>query len=68
MTKFELWVARWLARRVVKNGYATSKLTALFSIILAEAQAEFTEDNEPTLHYFMRECLDSALNKGTKYP
>lgn len=60
-------VLRSICHRLVKQGPLHQvRITEYFRIMLDAAQAEFTEDNIPTLEAFLRECQDDAnkLNRG----
>lgn len=58
MSKFELMVAKWLARRVVVQGNHQARIVALYGAIYREARCTFYEDNDATLHSFMLECFE----------
>ena len=61
-------LVRWLLRRicrklVVQGPEHAGRITEYYRIMRAAAEAEFTEDNDPTLTAFLRECWDTANTK-----
>lgn len=61
LTKFERYILKRICRRLVRQGwYHKRRITEYYKIMREAAQAEFTEDNRPTLNSFLRECHDDA--------
>lgn len=52
---------RMICRKLVKQGrYHRDNIQKYYQIMYEVAQAEFTEDNKPTLDAFLQECFDEA--------
>jgi len=50
-----------ICKSLVKQGwFHKANITAFYRIMYQAAQAEFTEDNKPTLDTFLQECFDKA--------
>lgn len=58
------YILEILAERLVIQGpWHTERITEYFTILIQAARNEFTEDNKPTLEYFLKECFDDALER-----
>ena len=60
-------IGTWLLKRAVKQvmrqygrRFAKRDVIGLYSIIQEAAEDEFSEDNDPTIHFFLKECFDKA--------
>jgi hypothetical protein len=60
VSKLEKFLARWLARRIVRQGPHERRIAELYGVIYDAAADEFVEDNAVTLHSFLRGCFDAA--------
>lgn len=59
MSKLDLFIARWLIRRIVtQDEIHRQRITQLYATIREAAQREFYEDNDATLNAFLQECFD----------
>jgi len=57
------WLLRCICRKLVIQGpLHAQRITEYYRIMREAAEAEFTEDNDPTLTAFLRECWDTADN------
>lgn len=43
-----------------------TNIASYFQIMREAVENEFTEDNKPTLDYFLQECFDSTTNQELK--
>lgn len=69
MTKFELWFFKRIAKQEVRQGYQhAGRISEMYQIIRDAARAEFTEDNDPTLNSFLRDCFENHLDGGKCEP
>ena len=70
MKALELWIVRRYLRKQVIQGYDHHvRIAGLYQLIRDAAEAEFTEDNAPTLSSFLAECFESTqvwLYRGFK--
>jgi hypothetical protein len=59
MNKFEIWFLKRIFKKAVQQDYDhAARISGLYQMIRDAARAEFTEDNDPTLDSFLRECFD----------
>ena len=69
LTRLERWVARWLFRRVVKQGYHHFERTEETLEILGDEWGRmFTEDNKPTQVECLEECFYRAMDYRPAWP
>lgn len=60
MSRFELFVAAWLTRRLVEQGNHKRRIIDLFMMLRRQAEFEFTEDSAESLSAFLLDCFHSA--------
>ena len=61
MNKLETWFFKRILKQEVRQDYDHDvRITKMYQMIRDAARAEFTEDNEPTLDAFLRECFEAA--------
>lgn len=67
LTRLEAYVARWLFRRVVEQGYHHFDRTSeVLSILGEEWSRMFTEDNTVTQVFDLQECFNRAMGKPSE--
>lgn len=65
LTKLEIRVARWLFKRIVRQGYTHEFRTISVLQLLFEAwRAEFTEDNINTQDEHLMYCVQQGLHRS----
>lgn len=65
MTKFERWMLRRIARRIVIQSHEhMNNITEYYRIMADAAGDEFREDNRPTLEDFLQECHTDGFNRS----
>ena len=58
------WLLRRICRKLVEQGPEHAvRIREYYRILREAAEAEFTEDNAPTMTAFLRECWGTA-NRG----
>lgn len=67
LSRFDRWMLKRIAKRACKQGNQFDGLELTYKIIHDEAKAEFTEDNIPTLHAFLKERFNRALDLRWKH-
>jgi hypothetical protein len=55
-------------RLTIQSPFHESNIEEYFRIMIQAANEEFTEDNDPTLHGFLKDCFDRAIQKELKFP
>lgn len=60
MTLFEQWFIKRIFAREVIQGDHQQRICNLYKMLREAAMNEFTEDNQPTLDDFLRECFEST--------
>ena len=61
MTKFENWMLKRIARRlVVQSPSHASNIAKYYEIMTEAAEKEFREDNVPTVNSFLQEQFEKA--------
>jgi hypothetical protein len=69
LSPFERLVAHWLFRRMLRhNNWPMSALTQGFTELSQVARTSFPEDNDPTVDFFLRDCLEKAIGKTSCAP
>lgn len=66
MNRLEKWFLKRLLKREVKQGY-TQNITELYRLVHEACEAEFTEDNAPTINAFLYECFSRAEVDSSVY-
>jgi len=62
MNKFEKWLLKRLAQRLVVQGYGHgANITEYYRVINDAARREFNEDNKPTLDSLLSDCHRDSL-------
>lgn len=62
MNLFETWFLRRVLAREVRQGFDHPKrITNLYRMIDRAAAREFSEDNDPTRHEYLRAWFEAAL-------
>lgn len=65
ITKFETWVLKRIAKRIVTQGfYHTENIETYYGIIKEAAEIQFTEDNKPTLDGFLEDCFNNGTSSS----
>ena len=64
ISRFNRFLLRRICRGLVKQAHLHKRrITAYYRIMREAARAEFTEDNDPTLDAFLRECFEDAITE-----
>lgn len=66
INKFQKWLLRKIAKKIVQGGNHKDNLTEYYGIIVKESRKQFSEDSLPMLKYFLEECHNNALEKYNK--
>ena len=58
ISKFNLWLLKKIAKKIVVQGFNHKEnIVKYYQIMFDAAEAEFTEDNPPTIKAFLEECF-----------
>lgn len=69
ITPFERLVMHWLYRRILyQSSWPMANLTDAFTELSRVARTTFPEDNDPTVDFFLRDCLEKAIGKTSCAP
>lgn len=64
MKKIHILLLKWICKKIVKqSSIHKTNIASYFQIMREAVENEFTEDNKPTLNYFLQECFDSTNNQ-----
>jgi len=66
--RVERFVMNWLFRRVLDGDWTQARLTETLTNLSQATRDRFTEDNDPTVDHFLRECLETAISKTSCGP
>jgi hypothetical protein len=67
LTKFQMWILRKVFKAaMIQSSYHQRNLVTIQILLLEVMRAEFYEDNDATLDYFVRDCYIEA--KATVLP
>lgn len=64
MSKFQKWMLRKIASKVVIQGEHHPRIIEFYRIFIDEARKQFNEDNKITLDSFLEECFKEALDES----
>lgn len=67
MKKLHRWLLKRIAKEVVIQGDHQHNITEYYGILVDAARIEFSEDNKPTLDYFLKECHEESLKRELCY-
>ena len=69
MNNFYRYILKKIAAKLVIQGYShRANIVAMYSVIINASRKEFSEDNKPTLDYFLEECHIEALQNSNHPP
>ena len=61
MKKIELFLLRYICKKIVVKGYQhETNIINYYKIMRERAKEEFYEDSESTLDSFLQECFDKS--------
>ena len=63
MNKFEKWILRLIAQRLIAQDQRADYITEMHDVVNGVARAAFHEDNVYTFKIFMHERFMASLNK-----
>jgi len=61
LNKIEEWFLKRIVRKITIQGSHRQQMLYVFKKIVDEAREEFTEDNVPTLNYFLQDCFYESM-------
>ena len=64
MKTIHILLLKLICKKLVKqSSIHKTNIASYFQIMREAVENEFTEDNKPTLDYFLQECFDSTTNQ-----